>query len=76
MPTVREDVKQGVIEGIQSLLKDPKVMESFWHGGYQELIKHGSNNANQWVGRRILTGLITALTIAGLVWMVNNGAIK
>lgn len=74
--SVREDVRLGVMDGIHSLLADPKVMEQFWHGGYNELVRHGSDNANQWVGKRILTWVVTSLMIAGLIWLVKSGALK
>lgn len=73
---VREDVRQGVLEGIKAAVADPELMEKFWHNGYDRLVHHGSSNANQWVGKRILTWLITSITIAGLIWLVRSGAIK
>ena len=74
--SIRSDVSAGVVDGIKAAMADRELMEKFWHGGYTELVRHGSNNANQWVGKRILTWLITSITIAGLIWLVKSGALK
>lgn len=73
---IRNEVRLGVVEGMQSILSDEKLMEEFWRKGYDQLVLHGGNNANQWVGKRILTWLITSIVIAGVVWLLRNGALK
>lgn len=74
--SIREDVALGVVDGFNLLLQDTKVVDEFWERGYTQLVKHGANNANQWVGRRILTWLITTVTIAGMIWLVKSGTLK
>lgn len=66
----------GVERAIRRVLNDPETARQFWASGYEELSKHASNNASQWVGRRLLTALIIAMTTAGLVWLVKTGALK
>ena len=69
-------VTAGVIAGLKQLTQDEAFVASFWRHGFEELSKHSSNGASQWVGKRLLTIFITAVTTAGIVWLVKTGAIK
>lgn len=73
---IRNEVRLGVVEGMKSIMTDKELMDEFWRKGYDQLVHHGSANANQWVGKRILTWLITSIVIAGVVWLLRNGALK
>lgn len=69
-------VTAGVVAGIKQMLADPEFVKSFWQRGFEELSTHTGNGATQWVGKRLLTIAITAMTTAGIVWLVKTGAIK
>lgn len=69
-------VALGVRQGIRELLDDHEAMDKFWETGYQRLTAHAGNNASQWVGKRILAALITAIFVWAFAWMVKHGAIK
>ena len=61
---------------IRRVLSDDVVVRKFWHRGYEELVGHAEGNATRWVGRRILTAAVIAVTTWGLVWLVKSGALK
>lgn len=69
-------VAHGVKQGITELLDDRELMDRFWEAGYSRITAHAGNNASQWVGRRILAALITAIFVWALAWMVKDGAVK
>lgn len=69
-------VAAGVVEGLKKLTQDEAFVSSFWRHGFEELSKHSSNGASQWIGKRLLTIFITAITTAGIVWLVKTGVIK
>jgi hypothetical protein len=61
---------------IRRVLADDEVVRKFWQRGYLELTTHAESNASRWLGRRILTAAVIAITTAGLVWLVKTGALK
>ena len=65
-----------MVAGLKQMALDETFVSNFWHKGFEELSKHGSNGASQWLGKRLLTILITAITTAGIVWLVKTGALK
>jgi len=69
-------VTAGVVAGLKQLTQDETFVASFWRHGFEELSKHSSNGASQWIGKRLLTIFITAVTTAGIVWLVKTGQIK
>lgn len=69
-------ITAGVVAGIKQITQDETFVASFWRHGFEELSKHSSNGASQWIGKRLLTIFITAVTTAGIVWLVKTGAIK
>lgn len=69
-------VAAGVVAGMKQMAQDEQFVSSFWRHGFEELSKHSSNGASQWIGKRLLTIFITAVTTAGVVWLVKTGAIK
>ena len=69
-------VTAGVVAGMKQMATDEAFVSSFWRHGFEELSKHSSNGASQWIGKRLLTIFITAVTTAGIVWLVKTGAIK
>lgn len=73
---IKAQVAAGVVDGIALVLQDDKLVKAFWHKGYQELANHSTNGASQWIGRRMFTAAILAITTAGLIWLLRNGALK
>lgn len=69
-------VREGVHSGFKALMEDSEAVEKFWKGGYTELTKHASDASSQWVGKRILAAVITAVFIWCMSWLVQNGGIK
>ena len=66
----------GVVAGFKTLVADKQFCEQFWSSGFKELAKHTSDGASQWIGKRVLTWLITAATVGGLIWLAKNGGIQ
>lgn len=75
-PMTQADIAAGFVLGIKAAMKDDELMSDFWAAGYREMTLHASNGASQWIGRRILTAIIAAVTTAGIIWLVKSGALK
>ena len=73
---IRAEVAQGVVDGLTSILEDDKFVAKFWHRGYEELSQRSAAGASQWFGKRLLTGIIVACTLAGFLWLARQGALK
>ena len=73
---VQQAVADGVVEGARRLAGDPQFAEVFWRTGFEHLARHSGNHASQWIGKRLLTSLIVAITTAGLIWLAKSGGIK
>jgi len=73
---IRRAVAAGIVDGAHQLADDEKFAAKFWEVGFEHLKSHSTNHASQWVGRRILTALIAAITTAGIIWLVKSGNIK
>ena len=69
-------ITAGVVAGIKQITEDERFVKSFWKQGFEELAAHSGNGASQWIGKRLLTIFITAVTTAGIVWLVKTGVIK
>lgn len=69
-------LREAMAGAIRDTLNDRELVGEFWKKGFDELSGHTANGASQWLGRRILTWLIAAMTTAGLIWLVKSGAIK
>lgn len=73
---IRNEVAAGVVQGLKALADDEDFKQAFWKSGFDELSSHAGNASSQWIGRRILTALIVAITTAGIVWLVKSGGLK
>jgi hypothetical protein len=71
-----DDMPAAFEAAFRRVLSDDEVLKKFWMRGYTELSSHASNGASQWVGKRILTAIIVALTTAGIVWLAKTGQLK
>jgi len=74
--TIRAEVAVGVVDGLTAILKDKPLMEAFWRQGYEELAGHAAVGTSQWIGKRLLTSIIIAITLAGVAWIVRNGGAR
>lgn len=73
---IKASVAEGMVQGLTTLIRDEKVMRAFWQNGYAELSKQATGDANQWVGKRVLTALSAGILVAFLVWSVKTGHIR
>jgi hypothetical protein len=53
---------------LRRVLTDEDVRRDFWRAGYEEMSKHATTGAAQWVGRRIVSSIGGALLAAG-IWI-------
>jgi hypothetical protein len=73
---IRRAVAAGVVDGARQLAADSDFAGKFWEVGFTHLRDHTTNHASQWIGRRILTAFVAAVTTAGIIWLVKSGQIK
>ena len=73
---LQKAITAGVVAGIKQIADDDKFVATFWKQGFEELAKHSGNGASQWVGKRLLTILVTSVAGVCIVWLVKTGAIK
>jgi hypothetical protein len=71
-----ERIARAVETALRRVLTDEQLTQRFWERGFKELAAHADNHASQWIGKRILTAMVVAVTTAGIVWLVKTGAIK
>lgn len=80
-----EAFARGLVAGVRLLLQedreaegdgDTSLLKKFWKTGYRELTTNASTGAQQWVGRKILIALVTAVFITSTVWLAKNGHLK
>ncbi len=76
MDSEDERLAKAVEVALRRVLSDEEVTQRFWKRGFDELASHANNHTSQWIGKRILTAFIVAVTTAGIVWLVKTGAIK
>lgn len=69
-------IKRAIKEVVHESLSDPDLVEGFWKRGYIEFTNHVSTGASQWVGKRLLTALVTALFVFAVGYLAKNGALK
>lgn len=65
-----------VASAIRETLADEDLTKRFWEQGYNQLQEHAVNNGSQWIGKRLMTVIVTAIVTTGLVWLVRTGALK
>ena len=69
-------VARGFEQGLRKVLNDPEITAKFWAGGFEHFSDHASNNASQWVGKRLLTAALFAAMGLMVTWLVKIGAFK
>lgn len=70
-----ERVAIGVVQGMELLMTDERIIDSFWQRGYQSFARHGSDNAARWIGSRLWVAVVMAVSIGWFVW-TSKGATK
>lgn len=73
---VRAAVADGIKAGMRESSNDDELLKTFWRRGFEELAEHSQNGASQWLGRRLLTSAVVALTITCITWLVQSGRLK
>lgn len=69
---VRAQVALGVVDGLQLILADAKLMEVFWHQGYIELTTRGQNGASMWFGRRAMVFIVLGIIGACAAYLMKS----
>lgn len=72
----KDELEDAFETALRRVMSDEDLTTKFWARGYKELASHAEGNASKWLGRRLLTTLVIAVTTAGLVWLVKTGYIK
>lgn len=72
----QDAIRAGTRQALDDLLDDEERVQRFWRTGFDELTKHGSNEASQWIGKRILTALVVAVLVGCVTWLVQTGRLK
>lgn len=66
-------MKSAFKEAMQDVATNQVVVDEFWKRGYEQLVGHASTNASQWIGKRILTGIVTMIFGWALYYLAKNG---
>jgi hypothetical protein len=74
--TTQEAIHAGTRQALTDILNDNARVKQFWRTGFDELTMHGGNEASQWVGKRLITGLIVAIMVGCITWLVQTGRLK
>ncbi len=72
---IEAHVSAGVSQGIRSIVADEAFMKELSEKMSYRFLAFGGNQASQWVGKRILTAAVVAVTGFGVAWLVKNGKI-
>lgn len=72
----RNDVAEGVTEGMRRLLKDDHIITEFWAHGFRHLARHSADGAQVWVGRRVLVALASAVLATAVYFAAKMGVLK
>lgn len=70
---ISTQVAIGVVNGLTMMAKDEKWVAEQWETGYKHLAKHGTANANAWLGARLFTGMVLMIVTIGLAYLMRSG---
>jgi hypothetical protein len=62
------DLRKAFRGALEDVLDDENRTAKFWRAGYEELTKHATTGATQWVGKRLVSAIGGALLAAG-IWV-------
>ena len=72
---LEKKVQAGLVAGVREVIKDDELMQQLSAKLSTNLFVHGGQQASQWIGNRILTAAVIAITGFGVAWLVRNGKI-
>lgn len=76
LPSVIEDrVAAGIAAGIREIANDDETMRIIAAKLSSSILVTGGQRASEWIGNRILTAAMLAITGFGVAWLVKNGKI-
>lgn len=73
---IRAQVAAGVVDGMALVMSDKTLVDAFWERGYEQLAKHSTAGAGQWLIKRAFTAVVLAVVTAGMFYLLRNGALK
>ena len=72
---IEERVAAGIVSGVRQVVDNQELMHELAAKLSTRLIAQSGQQASQWLGNRILTAALLAVTGFGLAWLVKNGKI-
>lgn len=73
---VRDAVRSGVRDALDEIMHDESQWDRLTERLYIGLSTHATNGVSQWIGKRILLGLLAAAVSASITWAVLTGRLK
>jgi hypothetical protein len=69
-------MQETLVAAAREVLDDKELMAQFWRGGYEALVTHAVDGSARYLGRRILTWIITTCAVF-LAWIaIKTGVFK
>ena len=72
---IQRSVAAGIANGIREIANDDETMRTIAAKLSSSIIVTGGRQASEWLGGRILTAAMLAVTGFGVAWLVKNGKI-
>lgn len=76
VPALTEAVRAGAVRAANELAHDSDFMNAYWQRGYTSLVKHGREDVQKGLGRRLLTWLAGAAFGVGIYLATKAGVLK
>lgn len=67
-------LKEAVRDGCKDFVKDPEVQAMVGESFYKSFLSHGSKDAKQWVGGKVIASIATIFLAAAITFYVKHGA--
>jgi hypothetical protein len=69
-------MRETLVAAAHDILDDKDLMARFWRGGYESLVDHAVDGSARYLGKRILTWIITTCAVF-LAWIaLKTGVFK
>jgi hypothetical protein len=75
-PVLQEAVRAGAVQAAAQIARDSEFMGAYWERGYETLVKHGREDVQKGLGRRLLTWLAGAAFGVGIYLATKAGVLK
>lgn len=72
---IEQSVAAGIANGIREIANDDETMKMISSKLSTGILVDGGKQASQWLGNRIITAGMLAITGFGVAWLVKNGKI-